>query len=52
MLNYFQDYKRYIHISKHIFDFIQQKKTKFTMEQPYMLLSYTVNTMPADSQST
>ena len=37
MLNCFKDYKRCIHISYHIFDFIQQKKPKFTMEQPYML---------------
>ena len=27
----------YIHISYHILDFVQRKKTKFTMEQPYML---------------
>ena len=26
-----------MHILYHIFDFVQQKKTKFTMEQPYML---------------
>ena len=39
MLNCFKDYWRYtcINISYHILDFIQQIKTKFTMEQPYML---------------
>ena len=37
MLNCFKDYKRCIHLSYQILDFIQQKKTKFTMEQPYML---------------
>ena len=37
MLNCFKDYKRCIHISYHICDFVQQKKTKFTIEQPYML---------------
>ena len=37
MLNCFKDYQRSIHILYHILDFIQQKKTKFPMEQPYML---------------
>ena len=37
MLNCFKDYKRYIHISYHIFEFAQQKKTNFTMEQRYKL---------------
>ena len=37
MLNCFKDYKRYIHISYHIFEFVQQKKTNFTMEQRYKL---------------
>ena len=37
MLNYFTDYKRCIHTSYYILDFVQWKKTKFTMEQPYML---------------
>ena len=37
MLNCFKDYKRYTPISYHILDFVQHKKTKFTMEQPYML---------------
>ena len=41
MLNCFRDYKRFIHILYHILDFvvntIQQKKTKYTIEQPYML---------------
>ena len=32
-LNCVKDYKRYIHISYHNQGFIQQKKTKFTMEQ-------------------
>ena len=36
-LNCFKDCKRCIHISYHFVDCIQQKKTKFTMEQPYML---------------
>ena len=36
-LNCFKDYERCIHISYHILDFVQQKKSKFTMEQPYML---------------
>ena len=31
------NYKRFIDILYHILDFVQQKKTKFTMEQPYML---------------
>ena len=33
MLNCFKGYKRYIHISYHIFDFVQQKTT---VEQPYI----------------
>ena len=37
MLNCFKDDKRCIHIWYHILDFVQQKKIKFTMEQPYML---------------
>ena len=37
MLNCFEDYKICIHISYHILDFIQQKKIKVTMEQPYVL---------------
>ena len=37
VLNCFEDYKRCIHISYHILDFIQQKKIKFTMEQSYVL---------------
>ena len=36
MLNCFADYKRFIHISCHILDYVEQKKIKFTMEQPYM----------------
>ena len=37
MLNYFKYYKRCIHISFHILDFIQQE-TRFTiLEQPYIL---------------
>ena len=41
MLNCFKDFKRKrcIHISFHILDFVQQK-TRFTMEQPYMLIPY------------
>ena len=30
-------YKICIHILHHIFDFVQQRKTRFTIEQPYML---------------
>ena len=37
MQNCFKDYKRCIHILHHILDFIQQKKIKLTVEQPYML---------------
>ena len=37
MLNCFEDYKRCIHVLYHILDFVQRKKTRFTMEQPYML---------------
>ena len=37
ILNCFEDYKRFIHISYHILDFIQQKKTTFAMGQHYML---------------
>ena len=37
MLNYFKGHKTCIHILYHSFDFVQQKKTKITMEQPYML---------------
>ena len=37
MLNCFKDYEICIHISYHILDCIQQKKTKFTMEEPHML---------------
>ena len=52
MLNYLKDYKICIHISYHILDFVQLKKTKFTMAQPYMLPSSTVNTMSADALAT
>ena len=38
MLNCFKDYQRCSHISYHTLEFLQHKKTKFTMEQPYMLL--------------
>ena len=37
MLNCFEDCKRFHHISYHVLDFVQQKKTKLTMQQPYML---------------
>ena len=37
MLSCFEDYKKCIHILYHIYGFIQQKETKFTMEQPYLL---------------
>ena len=37
MLNCFKDYKKCLHISYHILDFVQQKKIQFTIEQPYML---------------
>ena len=36
MLNCFNDYKRCIHILYHILEFIQQKETKFTIEQHNM----------------
>ena len=35
VLNCFKDYKRCINSWCHILNFVQQKKTKFTMEQPY-----------------
>ena len=35
MLNWFKDYKRYIHISS-ILDFVWQKKIKFIMGQPHI----------------
>ena len=38
MLNCFKDYKRCIPIQYRILDFVQQKKSKVAMEQPYMLL--------------
>ena len=39
-----------IYIVNHIFDFVQQKKTKFAMEQPYILpIIYIVNIVPADA---
>ena len=37
MLNCFKDYQRCIYISYGMLDFVQQKKTKFRMKQPYML---------------
>ena len=37
MLNCFKDYKRWIHISYHIMECVQQKKIRFTMLQPYKL---------------
>ena len=37
LLNCFKGYKICIHILYHTLDFVQQKKTKFTIEQPYML---------------
>ena len=37
MQNYFEVYKSCIRISYHILYCVQQKKTKFTTEQPYML---------------
>ena len=46
MLNCFKDYSRCIHISCHVSDFVQPKKTKFTMDQPYMLLNYPILTIP------
>ena len=35
-LKRFKDYRRCIHISYHILDCVQQKKTTFIMEQPHM----------------
>ena len=37
MLNCFENYQRFIYISYHILDFVQQKETKFTTEQSSML---------------
>ena len=37
MLNCLNDHERYIHISYHILDCVQQKKATFTIEQPYIL---------------
>ena len=37
MLICFKYHKRCIHISYHILDFVQQKKTKFTMAELHML---------------
>ena len=37
MLNFLKVYKRCLHISYHSLDFVQQKETKFIMEQPYIL---------------
>ena len=37
MLNCFKDYRRCIPVYHHILDFVQQKKIRFTMEQPHML---------------
>ena len=51
MLNCFKTYKRCIHISYHILDFVQQK-IKFTMDNPSCCLSHTVNTMSADALAT
>ena len=39
MLNCFKDHKICTNISRYILDFVQQEKTKFTMEQPYLLPS-------------
>ena len=39
MLNCFKDFKICIHILYHSLDFVKLKKTKFIMEQPYMLPS-------------
>ena len=37
MTKCFKDYQRIIHIWYHILDFVQQTKSKLTMQQPYML---------------
>ena len=52
MLNRFKDFKRCIHISYHIFDFVQKKNAKFILEHPTCRLSYIDNTMPADALAT
>ena len=54
MLNCFKVYKNmYSHFVSYLGFFVQQKKTKFTTEQPYTCcLYYTVNTMPADALAT
>ena len=46
MLNYFKDYKKFIRISYYILDCIQQKKAKFTLEQPYMLPIFSILSIP------
>ena len=54
MLNHFVDYKRFIHISYHILEFVQQKKTKLAMEQCYILhiyCQYHVCWCPGDCRS-
>ena len=39
MLHCIKDYKKCIHISYQSLDLVQKKKTKVTMDQPYMLLT-------------
>ena len=54
-LNWLKDYERCIPIAYHISDFVQQVKTKCTMQQPYMLpilySQYHACWCPGDSRS-
>ena len=55
MLKCFKHYKSYIHIAYYILDIVQQNKSKFTMEQPYILsilyCQYHACWCPGDLQS-
>ena len=51
MQNCFKDYKRCIHISYHILDFVQQNKTRFTMEQPYIYIAYPILSIPVPADA-
>ena len=54
LITYWLVYNKYIYISYHILDAVEQKDIEFTMEQNYMLhiLSKTVNTIVADALAT
>ena len=49
MLNCFKDYKRCIHISYHIFDFVQQKRPNSLWSNATCHLYYTANTVLAEA---